>query len=72
MDAPVASLPVTFTAPMPGFEDLHDFVLRSVEGADGLYALEAGSSPVRLFLADAAVFAPSYAPPIPAASLEAL
>jgi len=27
---------------------------------------------VRLFLADAAVFAPSYAPPIPAASLEAL
>lgn len=72
MDTPVASLPLTFTAPMPGFEDLHDFVLRSVEGAAGLYALEAGSSPVRLFLADAAVFAPSYAPPIPAASLEAL
>jgi flagellar assembly factor FliW len=72
MDTPVASLPVTFTAPMPGFEDLHDFTLRSVEGAAGLYALEAGSSPVRLFLADAAVFAPSYAPPIPAASLEAL
>jgi flagellar assembly factor FliW len=72
MDTPVTSLPVTFTAPMPGFEDLHDFVLRSVEGADGLYALEAGSSPVRLFLADAAVFAPSYAPSIPAASLESL
>ena len=72
MDTPVASLPVTFTAPMPGFEDLHDFSLRSVEGAAGLYALEAGSTPVRLFLADAAVFAPSYAPPIPPASLEIL
>lgn len=72
MDTPVANLPVAFTAPMPGFEDLHDFSLRSVEGAPGLYALEAASSPVRLFLADAAVFAPSYAPPIPAAALEAL
>ncbi|SFU12635.1 flagellar assembly factor FliW [Arthrobacter sp. ov118] len=72
MDTPVASRPVTFTAPMPGFEDLQDFSLRSVEGAAGLYALEAGSTPVRLFLADAAVFAPSYAPPIPAAALETL
>ncbi|RKR13626.1 flagellar assembly factor FliW [Arthrobacter oryzae] len=72
MDTPVASLPLTFTAPMPGFEELHDFTLRSVEGATGLYALEAGSTPVRLFLADAAVFAPSYAPPVPAASLDAL
>ncbi len=57
---------------MPGFENVHDFTLRSVEGAHGLFALEAGSTPVRLFLADAAVFAPSYAPPIPAAALEAL
>ena len=72
MDTPVTSLPVTFAAPMPGFEDLHNFSLRSVEGAAGLYALEAGTTPVRLFLADAAVFAPSYAPPIPAAALEAL
>jgi flagellar assembly factor FliW len=72
MDTPVANVPVAFTAPMPGFEDLHDFSLRSVEGAAGLYALEAASTPVRLFLADAAVFAPSYAPPIPAAALEAL
>ena len=72
MDTPVASLPVSFTAPMPGFENLHGFSLRSVEGAAGLYALEAGSTPVRLFLADAAVFAPGYAPPVPAAALEAL
>jgi flagellar assembly factor FliW len=67
----VLNTPVTFTAPMPGFENLHDFTLRSVEGAAGLYALEAGSG-MRLFLADAAIFAPSYAPPVPPAALEAL
>jgi flagellar assembly factor FliW len=72
-DAPVTNTPVTFTAPMPGFENARDFTLRSVEGAAGLYALESGSpGPVRLFLADAAVFAPSYAPPVPAATLDAL
>ncbi|CAI3792881.1 Flagellar assembly factor FliW [Pseudarthrobacter sp. MM222] len=63
---------VSFTAPMPGLENVHDFTLRSVEGAAGLYALESGATPVRLFLADAAVFVPGYAPPIPAATLEAL
>ena len=72
-DAPVTNTPVTFTAPMPGLENVQDFTLRSVEGATGLYALEAGSpSPVRLFLADAAVFVPGYAPPIPEATLQAL
>lgn len=72
MNTAVTNSPVTFTAPMPGFENVHDFTLRSVEGANGLIALEAGSAAVRLFLADAAVFAPSYAPPITAAALEAL
>ena len=72
-DAPVTNTAVTFTAPMPGLENVQDFTLRSVEGAPGLYALEAGSpSPVRLFLADAAVFVPGYAPPIPEATLQAL
>ncbi len=72
-DAPVTNTPVTFTAPMPGLENVQDFTLRSVDGAAGLYALEAGSpSPVRLFLADAAVFVPGYAPPIPEATLQAL
>ena len=72
-DAPVTNTPVTFTAPMPGLENVQDFTLRSVEGAAGLYALEAGSpSPVRLFLADAAVFVPGYAPPVPEATLQAL
>ncbi|WP_427133813.1 flagellar assembly protein FliW [Pseudarthrobacter sp. S9] len=72
MSTVVMDTPVTFTAPMPGLEHVHDFTLRSVDGAAGLYALEAGTTPVRLFLADAAVFVPSYTPPIPAASLEAL
>jgi flagellar assembly factor FliW len=63
---------VSFTAPMPGLENVSDFTLRSVEGATGLYALESGSTPVRLFLADAAIFVPGYAPPVPAAALEAL
>ena len=72
-DAPVTNTPVTFTAPMPGLENVQDFTLRSVDGAAGLYALEAGSpSPVRLFLADAAVFVPGYTPPIPEATLQAL
>ena len=72
-DAPVTNTRVTFTAPMPGLENVQDFTLRSVEGAAGLYALEAGSpSPVRLFLADAAVFVPGYTPPIPEATLRAL
>ncbi|MET1022452.1 MAG: flagellar assembly protein FliW [Arthrobacter sp.] len=69
----MTNTPVTFTAPMPGLENAHDFTLRSVAGAAGLYALEAGSpSPVRLFLADAAVFVPGYAPHVPDAAREAL
>jgi flagellar assembly factor FliW len=72
-DAPVTNTPVTFTAPMPGLGNVEGFTLRSVAGAAGLYALEAGSpSPVRLFLADAAVFVPGYAPPVPEATLQAL
>jgi flagellar assembly factor FliW len=72
-DAPVISTPVTFTAPMPGLENVQNFTLRSVDGATGLYALESGSpGPIRLFLADSAVFVPGYAPPVPAAALQAL
>lgn len=63
---------VSFTAPMPGLENVSDFTLRSVEGATGLYALESSSAPVRLFLADAAIFVPGYAPPISAGAREAL
>ncbi len=73
MSTAVLNTPVSFTVPMPGLEDAHDFTLRSVEGATGLYALEATSgTPARLFLADAAVFVPTYNPPVPAATRQAL
>lgn len=73
MNSVLSSTPVTFTAPMPGLENVHDFALRNVDNAPGLFALEAEQPvPVRLFLADAAVFVPGYAPPLPAAALEAL
>ncbi len=59
--------PVSFAVPMPGLEDAHDFTLRGVDGAAGLFALESTSPfPVRLFLADAAIFVPDYAPALPA------
>ncbi|CAM3106021.1 Flagellar assembly factor FliW [Arthrobacter ulcerisalmonis] len=58
---------VTFTAPMPGLAGVTDFSLRPIPETDGLYALEgSGSFSVRLFLADAALFVPDYAPPVPA------
>lgn len=73
MSTAVLNTPVSFTVPMPGLEDAHDFTLRSVDGATGLYALEATTgTPVRLFLADAAVFVPAYTPPVPAATRQAL
>ena len=72
MNSVLSSTPVTFTAPMPGLETVHDFALRNIDSAPGLFALESGSAPVRLFLADAAVFVPGYAPPLPASALDAL
>jgi len=72
MNSVLSSTPVTFTAPMPGLENIHDFALRNIDSAPGLYALESASTPVRLFLADAAVFVPGYAPPLPGSALEAL
>lgn len=72
MNSVLSSTPVTFTAPMPGLENVHDFTLRNIDSAPGLFALESGSSPVRLFLADTAVFVPGYTPPLPGSALEAL
>ncbi|KRE76341.1 flagellar assembly protein FliW [Arthrobacter sp. Soil763] len=72
MNSVLSSIPVTFTAPMPGLEMVEDFALRSIDSAPGLFALESGSGPVRLFLADAALFVPGYNPPLPAAAREAL
>lgn len=62
----VSSLAVTFTAPMPGLEGSDGFTLRGVEGAPGLFVLEASAgTAARLFVADAAVYVPGYAPAIP-------
>ena len=72
MNSVLSSTPVTFTAPMPGLESVHDFALRNIDSAPGLFALESGSAPVRLFLADAAVFVPGYTPQLPAAARDAL
>lgn len=67
------STAVTFTSPMPGLDPEVDFVLRGVEGAPGLYALEAVAKPVlRLFIADVAVYVPDYKPRIPAAARDNL
>lgn len=64
--SPVSAVEVWFTSPMPGLESSDRFVLRSVEGAPGLFALEASSgAAVRLFLADAADYVPGYDPIIP-------
>lgn len=72
MNSVISSAPVTFTAPMPGLDHVHDFALRSIDSAPGLFALESESAPVRLFLADAAVFVPDYSPRLSAAALETL
>jgi flagellar assembly factor FliW len=72
MSAGLAFEALTFASPMPGLEAAGEFSLRPVSGAEGLYALEASEPQIRLFLADAAVYVPDYAPAIPVATLEAL
>jgi flagellar assembly factor FliW len=44
---------------------LTDFVLDEIDGAAGLYSLQASAQPTtRLFVLDAAIFLPSYTPAI--------
>lgn len=63
---------LSFTAPMPGLEAAEGFALRGIDGAPGLYAMESASPRIRMFLADAAVYVPDYAPAIPHSTLEVL
>ncbi|SEI84055.1 flagellar assembly factor FliW [Arthrobacter sp. yr096] len=63
---------LTFASPMPGLESAEGFSLREVAGAEGLYALEIVQPRVRMFVANAAVYVPDYAPNIPASALEVL
>jgi flagellar assembly factor FliW len=62
----LSTLAVTFTTPMPGLESADGFTLRGVDGAPGLFVLEASAGmTARLFVADAAFYVPGYAPAIP-------
>ncbi|MFE4197572.1 flagellar assembly protein FliW [Paenarthrobacter sp. NPDC056912] len=63
---------LTFASPMPGLESAEGFSLRGIAGAEGLYALEASTPRVRMFVADAAVYVPDYAPVISGAALDSL
>ncbi|NKX53598.1 flagellar assembly protein FliW [Arthrobacter mobilis] len=59
------SAALTFVAPPPGLAPLVDFTLRPVDGAPGLFALEAAAgSGRRLFVLDASVYLPDYQPVI--------
>lgn len=56
---------------MPGLESSSGYTLSSVIGAPGLHSLEARDGVrVRLFVAEAAVYMPDYAPELPASARE--
>ncbi len=61
---------VDFVAPMLGLSPYTTFALAPVDGADGLYALRSREADVRLFVIEAAVGVPDYAPRLPASALE--
>jgi flagellar assembly factor FliW len=61
---------LAFSAPPPGLAPLVDFSLAIVDATPGLYSLSAGS--VRLFLLDAAIYLPDYAPAITGGQYAAL
>lgn len=72
MSTALAFSELSFTAPMPGLEAAQGFALRGIEGAPGLYAMESTSPRIRMFLAEAAVYVPDYAPAISHSTLEVL
>lgn len=57
------SAALSFITPPPGLAPLTKFTLSPIDGADGLYSLQATESePTRLFVLDAAVHLPDYSP----------
>jgi flagellar assembly factor FliW len=57
------STQLAFAVPLPGLAELRDFTLEPVDGAVGLYSLEASTSPeIRFFMLDAATHLPAYTP----------
>ncbi len=64
---------VTFVTPPPGLSPLVDFELEAIDDAEGLYALRALAAPeVRLFVIDAPLYLPSYAPEVTGEQLESI
>ena len=63
---------LTFTAPPPGLGAETEYVLNGVDGAAGLFNLQAEANPeLGLFLVDSA-YVPGYAPEVPDAQLAEL
>jgi len=64
---------LSFLAPPPGLEPHTRFALREIAGASGLYALQASDdAAIRMFVLDAAVYLPEYAPTLSDEQCEAL
>ncbi len=57
------SASITFVTPPLGLGDAVEFSLRGVDGAEGLFALEAADG-ARLFVLDASRYVPDYSPEI--------
>ena len=54
---------LTFTTPPHGLAPHVDFLLSEIDGADGLFELQSRTdSAIRLFVLDASVYLPDYAP----------
>lgn len=67
------SAALTFVSPPPGLAPLVDFVLNPVDGADGLFSLQANADAgKRLFVLDASVYLEGYTPVISDADSTAL
>jgi len=64
---------LTFVTPPPGLAPITDFTLNTVEGAHGLYSLQAVPHPsTRLYVLDASVYLPDYTPYISSEHSDAL
>ncbi|WP_026532261.1 flagellar assembly protein FliW [Arthrobacter sp. H41] len=69
-----------FLTPPPGLSPLVDFILDTLDGADGLYALRSdgtgeiagNTTEVRMFVLDSALYLPDYEPPVSAEQHAAL
>lgn len=64
---------VTFITPPPGLSPLVDFELESIADAEGLYSLRSLAVPeIRLFVIDAPLYLPDYAPEVTVQQLESI